>query len=47
VDEIGEGLSSCSPFMKIGTFSSERVRGDHALGLELGVAYGTTKLDLT
>src|SRR3954471_16191820 len=47
VDQIGKRLSTCGPFMEIGPFPSECVRGDHTLGFELVVAHGTTKLDLT
>jgi hypothetical protein len=47
VDEIGKWLRSGSPFVKIGPFAPERIRGNYALGLELVVTYGTTKLDLT
>jgi hypothetical protein len=47
VDEIGKRLRSGSPFVKIGPFAPERIRGNYALGLELVVTDGTTKLDLT
>jgi hypothetical protein len=47
VDEIGERLSAGGSLMKISPFTAERIRGNHTLGLELVVAHGTTKLNLT
>jgi hypothetical protein len=47
VDQIREGLGPGSTLVKIRALSHERIRRNYALGFELIVTYGTTKLDLT
>jgi hypothetical protein len=47
MNEISEGLSACGSLVKISALSPERVGRNYALGLELVVAHGTTKLYLT
>jgi hypothetical protein len=47
VDEISQRLGPSGSFVKIGALAPECVGRDHALGLELVVTDGTTKVYLT
>jgi hypothetical protein len=47
VDEISQWLSPGSSFVKVGSLAPERIGRDDALGLELVVTDGTTKVYLT